>query len=100
VQPGEQGAGPGCNGEAWTGPGGRGLCLVADVSHAYFMADISSNTFTIRTTDRANVRGRAVRRIFLSDHAMKLAKLFAGDVVALTAASDICQEQVGVPLQS
>jgi hypothetical protein len=61
------------------------------------MADISSITFTIRATDHANVRGRAIRRVFLSDHALKLAKLFAGDVVLLTAASDIYQEQVGVP---
>ncbi len=53
-----------------------------------------ADTFTIRVTDHANVRGRAVRRVFLSDHAMKLAKLFAGDVVVLTAASDMCQEQV------
>jgi hypothetical protein len=57
------------------------------------MSDISSVTFTIRATDHANVRGRAVRRVFLSDHALKLAKLFAGDVVVLTAASDIFQEQ-------
>jgi hypothetical protein len=64
------------------------------------MADISSITFTIRTTDHVNVRGRAVRRVFLSDHALKLAKLFAGDVVVLTAASDIYEEQVGVTLQS
>jgi hypothetical protein len=76
-------------------------CVAADTdSHVYFMADISSFTFTIRTTDHANVRGRAVRRVFLSDHALKLAKLFAGDVVVLTAASDIYEEQVGVPLQS
>lgn len=60
------------------------------------MADISSITFTIRTIDHANVRGRAVRRVFLNDHTLKLAKLFAGDVVALTAASDIYEEQVGV----
>lgn len=58
------------------------------------MADISSVTFTIRLAYHANVRGRAVRRIFLSDHALKLAKLFAGDVVVLTAASDIYEEQV------
>lgn len=64
------------------------------------MADISSVTFTIRATDHANIRGRAVRRVFLSDHALKLAKLFAGDVVVLTTASDIYEEQVGVPLQS
>ncbi|KAF8491156.1 AAA family ATPase [Russula emetica] len=57
------------------------------------MADISSITFTTRATDHVNVRGRAVRRVFLSDHALKLAKLFAGDVVVLTAASDIYQEQ-------
>ncbi|KAN0118673.1 AAA ATPase [Russula decolorans] len=57
------------------------------------MADISSVTFTIRVAYHANVRGRAVRRIFLSDHALKLAKLFAGDVVVLTAASDIYKEQ-------
>jgi hypothetical protein len=69
-----------------------------DYSHAYFMDDISSVTFTTRATD--HVRGRAVRRVFLSDHALKLAKLFAGDVVALTAASDIYQGRVGVPLQS
>jgi len=64
------------------------------------MADISSITFTIRTTDHAKVKGRAVRRVFLSDHALKLAKLFAGDVVALTAASDIYQGEVGVSMQS
>ncbi|KAI0276798.1 AAA family ATPase [Russula aff. rugulosa BPL654] len=57
------------------------------------MTDISSITFTLRATDHVNVRGRAVRRVFLSDHALKLAKLFAGDVVVLTAASDIYEEQ-------
>ncbi len=79
------------------GPGlGGKQRLAADASsHAYFMADISSVTFTIRATDHSNVRGRAVRRIFLSDHALKLAKLFAGDVVVLTPASDIHQGQVG-----
>jgi hypothetical protein len=84
--------------EARLGLGGECLATAAD-SHAYFMADISSLTFTLRATD-ANVRGRAVRRIFLSDHALKLAKLFAGDVVALTATSDIYKERVRVPLQS
>ena len=64
------------------------------------MADNSSITFTIIASNHANVRGRAVRRVFLSDHALKLAKLFAGDVVVLTAASDIHQEQVGVSLKS
>jgi hypothetical protein len=64
------------------------------------MADVSSNTFTIRATDQVNVGGRAVRRIFLSNHVMKLAKLFAGDVVVLTAASEICQQPVGVRLLS
>jgi hypothetical protein len=60
------------------------------------MADISSNAFTIRTADQLNVRGRAARRIFLSNHAMKLAKLFAGDVVVLTAVSEISQQRVSV----
>jgi hypothetical protein len=64
------------------------------------MADFSSNTFTVRTADQVNVRGRAVRRIFLSNHAMKLAKLFAGDVVVLTATSEICQQRVSVRLLS
>jgi hypothetical protein len=64
------------------------------------MADISSVAFTIRATYHANARGRTVRRVFLSDHALKLAKVFAGDVVVVTAASDIYQEQVGVRLQS
>jgi hypothetical protein len=31
---------------------------------------------------------------------MKLAKLFAGDVVVLTAASEICQQRVGARLLS
>jgi len=82
---------------AQKGPGqarkrSRWRCFAADAD----MAD--TFTFTIRATDHANVRGRAVRRVFLSDHALKLAKLFAGDVVVLTAASDTYQEQVGVPL--
>jgi len=52
------------------------------------MADISSQTFIITAADQDNVKGRAIRRIFLSSDAMKLAKLFAGDVVVLTAASE------------
>lgn len=64
------------------------------------MADFSSNTFTVRAADQINVRGRAVRRIFLSNHAMKLAKLFAGDVVGLTAISEMCQQRVSVRLLS
>jgi AAA family ATPase len=64
------------------------------------MADFSSNTFTVRAADQINVRGRAVRRIFLSNHAMKLAKLFAGDVVGLTAISEICQQRLSVRLLS
>ena len=55
------------------------------------VAIFSSNTFTVRVTDQINVRGRVVRRISLSNDAIKLAKLFAGDVVALTATSEICQ---------
>jgi hypothetical protein len=64
------------------------------------MADFSSNTFTVRAADQINVRGRAVRRIFLSNHAMKLAKLFAGDVVGLTAISEMYQQRVSVRLLS
>ena len=61
---------------------------------------MSSNTFIIRAADKVNVRGRAVRRIFLSNHAMKLAKLYAGDVVVLTAASEISQQRDSVRLLS
>ena len=61
---------------------------------------MSSNTFTIRAADEVKVRGRAVRRIFLSNHALKLAKLFAGDVVVLTVASEISQQRDSVRLLS
>lgn len=61
---------------------------------------MSSNTFTIRAADQVKVRGRAVRRIFLSNHAMKLAKLFAGDVVVLNVASEISQHRDSVRLLS
>ncbi|KAH9978347.1 P-loop containing nucleoside triphosphate hydrolase protein [Russula compacta] len=45
--------------------------------------DSSSRSFTVRPADQHNVKGRAVRRIFISDDAMKLAKWLAGDVVVL-----------------
>jgi len=64
------------------------------------MADITSLTFTIRAADQDNVRGRAVRRIFISNNAMKIAKLFTGDVVVLSVTSDICQRKVGAHLLS
>ena len=64
------------------------------------MAVVSSLTFVIRAADQDNVRGRAVRRIFISNPAMKLAKLFTGDVVILSAASEISQEKVGLRLPS
>jgi hypothetical protein len=51
-----------------------------------FMADIPSHTFIIAAADQDNVKGRAIRRIFLSTDAMKLEKWFAGDLVVLTAA--------------
>ncbi|KAH9954933.1 AAA family ATPase [Russula dissimulans] len=50
------------------------------------MADIPSHTFIIAAADQDNVKGRAIRRIFLSTDAMKLEKWFAGDLVVLTAA--------------
>jgi hypothetical protein len=50
------------------------------------MADISSHTFVIRATDRVNFTARAVRRIFVNSDAIKMSKLYAGDVVAFAAA--------------
>lgn len=50
------------------------------------MADISSHTFVIQGTDRVNFAARAVRRIFVNSDAIKMSKLYAGDVVVLTAA--------------
>lgn len=64
------------------------------------MADITSLTFIVRPADQDNVRGRAVRRIFISNNAMKIAKLFTGDVVILSVTSDICQRKVGAHLPS
>lgn len=64
------------------------------------MEDITSLTFIIRPADQDNVRGRAVRRIFISSNAMKIAKLFTGDVVVLSVTSDICQPKVGAHLLS
>ena len=50
------------------------------------MADISSHTFVIRGADQVNFTARAVRRIFVNSDAIKMSKLYAGDVVALAAA--------------
>ena len=50
------------------------------------MADISSHTFVIQRTDQINSTTRAVRRIFVNSDAIKMSKLYAGDVVALAAA--------------
>lgn len=60
-------------------------------------ADNSTRSFTVRPADHHNVRGRATRRIFISDDTMKLAKWLAGDVVVLLLAAP-SQLQVGVPL--
>jgi len=60
------------------------------------MADITSLTFAIRAADQEDVRGRAVRRIFISNNAMKIAKLFTGDVVVLSETSEICQRKVSL----
>jgi hypothetical protein len=50
------------------------------------MADISSHTFVIRGADQLDFTARAVRRIFVNSDAIKMSKLYAGDVVALAAA--------------
>ncbi|KAI0286546.1 AAA family ATPase [Russula brevipes] len=57
------------------------------------MADRSPCTFTVRAADHDDARGRAIRRIFLGSDAMKSAKWFSGDVVALAAAPENCQQQ-------
>jgi hypothetical protein len=64
------------------------------------MADIPSLTFSITAADQVNVRGRALSRIFLSNNALKLANLFTGDVVVLSAPSQICQQKVSLHLLS
>jgi hypothetical protein len=46
-------------------------------------------TFAITPADHLNVTGRAVRRFFLTNNALKHAKLSTGDVVVLSAASQI-----------
>ncbi|KAI9452786.1 AAA family ATPase [Lactarius psammicola] len=50
------------------------------------MADISSHTFVIRVPDQVIITARAVRRIFVNSDAIKMSKLYAGDVVVLVAA--------------
>jgi hypothetical protein len=64
------------------------------------MAEIPSLTFSITAADQINVRGRAIRRIFLSNNALKLANLFTGDVVVLSASSQICHQKVSLHLLS
>ena len=56
--------------------------------------------FSISPADHLNVTGRAVRRIFLTNNALKLAKLSTGDVVVLSAASQISYQKVGLNLLS
>ncbi|KAN0128871.1 P-loop containing nucleoside triphosphate hydrolase protein, partial [Lactarius tabidus] len=58
------------------------------------MADISSHTFVIRATDRVNFTARAVRRIFVNSDAIKMSKLYAGDVVAFAAAESADSSQL------
>ena len=68
------------------------------------MVDISSHTFVIRGADTLDFTARAVRRIFVNSDAIKMSKLYAGDVVALAAAeaadsvqphsSETCQRKV------
>ncbi|KAI9512111.1 AAA family ATPase [Russula earlei] len=62
------------------------------------VADIPSHAFIIRAANNDNVKGRAIQRIFVNSDAMKRAKLFAGDVVALTAALETfpCQRPFAV----
>ncbi|KAH8992566.1 AAA family ATPase [Lactarius hatsudake] len=50
------------------------------------MADISSHSFVIRVPNQVNITARAVRRIFVNSDAIKMSKLYAGDVVALVPA--------------
>jgi len=60
--------------------------IVAFVSVLPVMADISSHTFVIRVPNQVNITARAVRRIFVNSDAIKMSKLYAGDVVALAPA--------------
>jgi hypothetical protein len=64
------------------------------------MTEIPSLTFSITAADQVNVRGRAIRRFFLSNNALKLANLFTGDVVVLSASSQICHQKVCLHLLS
>jgi hypothetical protein len=64
------------------------------------MPHFDSLSFTITPADQVNVTGRAVRRIFLSNNALKLTKLSTGDAVVLVVASEISQQKVGVRLPS
>ncbi|KAI9443648.1 AAA family ATPase [Lactarius indigo] len=50
------------------------------------MADISSHSFVIRVPNQVNITARAVRRIFVNSDAIKMSKLYSGDVVALVPA--------------
>jgi hypothetical protein len=47
------------------------------------MADLSSHSFVVRAADQNNVRGRAIRRVFVSNSVMKLANSSAGDLIVL-----------------
>ncbi|KAH9057499.1 AAA family ATPase [Lactarius vividus] len=59
------------------------------------MADISSHSFVIRVPNQVNITARAVRRIFVNSDAIKMSKLYAGDVVALVPADAAGSVQPG-----
>ncbi|KAH9016927.1 P-loop containing nucleoside triphosphate hydrolase protein [Lactarius pseudohatsudake] len=59
------------------------------------MADISSHSFVIRVPNQVNITARAVRRIFVNSDAIKMSKLYAGDVVALVPAHPAGSVQPG-----
>ena len=52
-----------------------------------FLTAMTSLSFLIRAADQVNVKGRAIRRVLVSNNVMKLSKSCAGDFVVLAPAS-------------
>ncbi|KAI0247471.1 AAA family ATPase [Lactifluus subvellereus] len=59
------------------------------------MTDFSSFSFLIRAADQVNVKGRAIRRVFVSNNIIKLTKSCAGDLVVLAPAYTIRDSETG-----
>lgn len=64
------------------------------------MSSISSRNFTVKVVDALETEPRAVRRVICNADILKVAKICAGDIVALSSGSTLPTGKVKITLRS